>query len=140
MSNSDHQSVSRIDRFRRQITLTAVSVLLTLFTVSRPVLAQSGSSSSGSGTGFCDIKYVGDLMNTAFSIFVGGAIALGLLTWIATSFTEALPLPQDTKKQIKRQRNSGLVASFRAVLVPALVLALLSATDIGVPDCITILP
>lgn len=135
----EESTYASIGRKVIRVTILVSLINVLLIGAADPVAAGSSSSSS-SGTGFCDINYVGSLVNAAFSIFVGGALALGLLTWVATSFTESLPLPQDTKKSIQQQRNSGIAAAMRAVFVPALILTLLSATSIGIPSCITVLP
>lgn len=126
------------DSFTPEATAAWLSVKYTV--VFSLLMAMIGVAAAGSGTdtSFCDINFVGPIVNAGFSIFVGGALALGLLTWVATSFTESLPLPQDTKQSIKQQRNSGIASALRAIFVPALVLALLSATSVGIPDCITI--
>lgn len=88
----------------------------------------------------CDVEYLGPAINALFSIAVGGALVLGILTWVITSFTESLPLPQSTKQSIKQQRNGAIASSLRAIVVPAFILAILSVMDLGIPECISILP
>jgi hypothetical protein len=103
-----------------------------------PVPLQTGNTTNS--TSFCNIKYVGNLMDAAFTVFIGGALVLGLLTWVVTSFTESLPLPSDLKTTLKQQRNTAIASMFRAIFVPAIVITLLDATNIVVPSCITVLP
>jgi len=136
MSNDSSSSKDRIEQKIKRCSISTGFVVSFFMVATQPVAAQS----SGGTANFCDIQFVGPLINSAFSIFVTGALAVGLLTWVVTSFTESLPLPQDTKKSIKKHRNTGLVSMARAILVPALVLALLSATSIGIPSCISVLP
>lgn len=99
-----------------------------------PVPLQTGN------TTFCDIKYVSNLMDAAFTIFIGGALVLGLLTWVVTSFAEALPLPSNLKSELKQQRNTAVASMFRTVFVPAVLITLLDATNLVIPSCITVLP
>lgn len=101
------------------------------------VVLQSNSSSD---VGFCDIKYIGSFINAAFTVFISGALVLGLMTWVVTSFTESLPLPQDIKTTLKKQRNNSVASMLRAVFVPAIIITLLDATDLVIPECISILP
>jgi hypothetical protein len=128
---------SRIVHNALRVAIVCGLVATLVMGASAPVAASSHSSSSPS---FCDIRFVGDIINTGFTIFMGGALVMGLLTWVATSFTESLPLPQDTKKQIKRQRNSGIASALRAVFVPALLLTFLDATVINLPSCVSVIP
>lgn len=116
-----------------------VSVVLSMVAITAgPVAAQSSGSSDTAG--FCDIQFIPSLVNSIFSIFVVGGVTIGLVTWVATSATESLPLPQKTKKQIKEHRNGAMASMGRLVLGPAIILALLSATSIGIPDCVSIFP
>lgn len=104
-----------------------------------PAFAQDDDPEPAEPDQFCEIEYVGDLVNIAFSVFIGGAIVLGVLTWVITSFAESLPLPQDAKQTVKRQRNSGIASMLRAVFGPALFIFVLD--QIGVlPSCMTVLP
>jgi len=133
---TQRQSSQSIARMGSRLSM----MLGSLFVVAVGPVAAHAAQASNQQTGFCDIPFVGSLVNTGFTIFIGGALALGLLTWVATSFTESLPLPQDTKKQIKHQRNSGLASSLRAVFVPALIITFLDAASIGLPSCVNVFP
>jgi len=103
-----------------------------------PVPLQTGNTTNS--TSFCDIKYVSNLMDAAFTVFIGGALVLGLLTWVVTSFAEALPLPSNLKSELKQQRNTAVASMFRTVFVPAVLITLLDATNLVLPSCITVLP
>jgi hypothetical protein len=56
------------------------------------------------------------------------------------SAAESLPIPSDMKTSLKQQRNSSIAAVFRALFIPAILLTLLEATDIAIPDCVSVLP
>lgn len=135
MTEDTHTAERGIERRLHRLGVTIPLVWLAIM-----AMGVAAGQSSGASTGFCDVRYVGDVTNTAFSIFIPGAIAIGMVTWVATSFTEALPVGQDLKSTLKRQRNSAVASGARAIFVPALLLAFLSVIGVGVPDCVSILP
>lgn len=103
----------------------------------------ASSHNTGSTNVVCQMNNITSLLQTGFTIFTYGAIILGIFTWVATSATESLPIPREWKKSIKKQRNSSALSAGRAVFVPGIVVAALSATNIVIPNCIapsTLLP
>lgn len=127
---------------RATIVLSMVSMLLVGF--ADPVAAQEGTPSgedgSSSNPGFCDIRFLGSALNTVFGIVVPGMAALGLLTWAVTSFADSLPLPQDMKKNIKKQRSSAIVGVVKGIGGLAFLMVLLSGAGIQMPSCVQPLP
>lgn len=124
-----------------QTVSAVVTSAIALLMFSAPALAQNGSNGSNTDPSIiCDVKYFSSIIDTAFTLFTVGALVLGLLTWVVTSFTESLPLPQDIKTTLKKQRNNAVASMFRAVFVPAFIIALLDASNIVIPDCINVLP
>jgi len=93
-----------------------------------------------SGGTFCDIPYLSGLVSTGVTLFTVIALVMGFFTWIMVSAAESLPIPSDMKTSLKQQRNSSIAAVFRALFIPAILLTLLEATDIAIPDCVSVLP
>ncbi|WP_210408990.1 hypothetical protein [Halorhabdus rudnickae] len=134
VSNLKRFISSDLERKTSHLSLKVTVVGLFLSALVQPAAAQSG------GTSICDVEFVSSVINALFSLAIGGALVLGILTWVLTSFTESLPLPQSTKQSVKKQRNSGLASALRAVVVPAIIVTILSATSIGIPSCISVMP
>ncbi|ERJ07366.1 hypothetical protein HLRTI_000408 [Halorhabdus tiamatea SARL4B] len=134
-SESDQNSIERtIQSYSLKLAVTLSAYLLVVGN------AAAASSPSATDLSICDVEFLGPAINALFSIAVTGALVLGILTWVLTSFTESLPLPQSTKQTIQKQRNGAIASMLRTAVVPALILAILSVLSIGIPSCITILP
>jgi len=135
---STSQSTARTG-FRFLVVNHVVGALITAF--AGPVAAQGGGGGgSGSNVGFCDIQLLPGLIEMVFQLLLTAGLVVTLLTWVATSFTETLPISSKRKEEIRRQRNSSIAAYGRLLIVPIVVIALVDGLAIGIPDCIDIIP
>ena len=140
-TESNEQQAKRPSRFiaLRSSLAVALSTILMYSTVG--VTAAQENVTDGSGdVGFCDVAYVGGLLNTGFELFIVGAFFVGLFTYVLTTFTDALPLPQETKKQIQKHKSSAIASMFKVLFVPAFAVVLFDAMGVVLPDCVNVIP
>ena len=91
------------------------------------------------GYALCTTPYLSTVVNWMINLFVYGGIFLGLMGYAGAQLLQSLPFVGTMiGDQVKNWQGNALMSIGKIIFVPAIIIAVLSVTGIGIPDCVSL--
>lgn len=121
----------------RALLLACLAVTLL---ASAPVAAQTSDGDGSGHVSICDSSYISGVIEAVIQLSLWGAGAFAMVTYMATSAVESLPISRKHKETLKTKRGEALLAAGKVFAAGPVGLILINAADLPWASCISLLP